>query len=142
MLKCGIKDLSIPRQAVRCDACVKGKIHKLGHSQTSTGVWDVYAPGEYLITDLQGPYTRTLKGHRYSQIFVDVGSRRIWTVLLTDKTGAEAAVRDVLAKCRARSGKRVKYLQTDGDGIFRRESWQRLRQEERFVHVRTAAYDH
>ena len=59
--KCGIRDLSIPRSPFRCEACIRGKMHKLGQSQASTGVWSDYKPGEYLITDLQGPYTRSLQ---------------------------------------------------------------------------------
>ena len=75
--KCAIPGLTVPKNPFRCEACIRGKMHRMGHSPHSTGSWAVYGPGEYILTDIQGPYSRSLGGHRYSQIFLDVGSRKI-----------------------------------------------------------------
>jgi hypothetical protein len=116
--KCQIKNLSIPRTPFRCESCVKGKMHQLGHSTKATGVESVYLPGEHIHTDLQGPYVRDNKGHRYSQLFIDVASRRIWTVRLGKKTESDEAIRKVLQKSKILNGRPCKFLKTDGDGIF------------------------
>jgi hypothetical protein len=79
-------------------------------------------------------------GSRSHQVFVDVESKRIWSVRLKDKTFAESAVRDVLTDCRKRCGKEAKYLQTDG--IFRIHSFKEMSEKLRFIHVRSPAYDH
>ena len=93
--KCQIQGLVIPKNPFRCDACIRGKMHRMGHSPHSTGSWEIYKPGEYILTDLQGPYIRSLGGHRYSQIFLDVGSRKIWTIRLASKTESNKAIKSV-----------------------------------------------
>ena len=140
--KCQIPGVTFPKGAYRCEPCIIGKMHHTGHSRSSTDQWSKYLPGEYLFTDLQGPYTRTLGGARYSQIFLDVGSRRIWTYRLSNKTGIYQAVRSVLRDCSARSGRPVKFLQTDGDGPFRSGEFKEIMYEHKVIHIRSAAYDH
>ena len=104
---------------------------------------EIYKPGEYIITDLQGPYVRSRGGTQYSQIFVDLVSRRVWVVGLKDKTGSDEAIRKFLLDARSRSGRAIKILRTDGDGIFgRSSSFQKLKEEFNFVHERPAPYDH
>ena len=116
--KCQIKNLIIPKQPQKCEACIAGKMHRLGHANKTSGKEIVYKPGEHIITDLQGPYTKTLKGHRYSQIFLDISSKKIWTVRLHNKTESDGAIASVLEDSCTRTGKRVKFLKTDGDGIL------------------------
>ena len=95
------------------------------------------------MTDLQGPYVRSRNGAIYSQIFVDLVSRRVLTVGLKDKTGSDDAIRKVLLDARSRSGRPIKVLRTDGDGIFgRSNTFQKIKEEFSFVHERPAAYDH
>lgn len=109
----------IPKNIPVCDACTKGKMHNLGPSSSHSSVKELrenFLPGEYLMTDLQGPYVRSRTGARYSQIFVDLVSHRIWTV---DKTGSDEAIRKVLLDARARSGRPVKVLQTGMEFLVR-----------------------
>ena len=46
-------------------------MHTGNHSAKSTGKKTDLEPGEYIITDLQGPYVRDRNGEKYSQIFID-----------------------------------------------------------------------
>src|SRR6185312_15456949 len=70
-------------------------------------------------------------------------SRRVWTVGLADKTGSDEAIRKVLIDAKARSGRNIKILRTDGDGIFGRSaSFQKIKEEFSFVHERPAPHDH
>src|ERR1700753_4362281 len=95
------------------------------------------------MTDLQGPYVRSKTGCIYSQIFVDLVSSRVWTVGLKDKTGSNDAIRKVLLDARARSGRPIKILRTDGDGIFgRSEKFLKVKEEFSFIHEKPAPNDH
>jgi hypothetical protein len=141
MSRCGVEGLKIPKNPFRCEFCIKGKMHRLGHGKST--VKKNFLPGESIHTDLQGPYVPTLEGYKYSQIFLDEGSRRVWTVRLRSKTDSDEAIRTVVKDSQARSGRKVKFLRTDGDGIFgRSKSFQELKDELGFVHTRPAPYDH
>src|SRR6185312_7876482 len=134
---------SIPKEPFRCEACVKGKIHHLGHSKNTASQRPTYLPGECIHTDLQGPYTRSLKGSRYSQIFFDMASKKIWVSHLGDKTDSYEALEKVLSDSRTRSGRPCKFLHADGDGIFGRSNrFQEIQKKFAFVLQRPAAGDH
>src|SRR5690606_3429857 len=51
--KCEIKGLKMPKVPFRCEACIQGKIHKLGRTPGGPGEIENYLPGEYIITDLR-----------------------------------------------------------------------------------------
>ena len=109
-------------------------MHKLGPASSSpqsrNEPHETFLPGECVVTDLQGPDVRSRTGAYYSQIFIDLVSRRVWTVGLTDKTGSDEAIRKVLIDAKARSGRNIKILRTDGDGIFGRSaSFQKIKEE-------------
>jgi hypothetical protein len=141
--KFNIEGLKIPKAPHRCTSCIRGKMHKLGHSRHTVAEARVYQPGECIHTDLQGPYVRSYGGHKYSQIFLDMGSKYVWRVPLSKKTDSASAIRRVLNDAFARSGQRCRYLRTDGDGIFGRSAaFQALKEEFKFVHERPAPYDH
>ena len=74
---------------------------------------------------------------------MDLVSRRVWVVGLRDKTDSDEAIRKILLDARARSGRNIKILRTDGDGIFGRSaSFQKIKEEFNFIHERPAPYDH
>ena len=77
-------------------------------------------PGEYFITDLQGPYVGNLNGHKYTQIFIDVKSKRVWVVRLRKKSHSREAIKKILRDAKIRSRNDIRILRTDGDGIFGR----------------------
>ena len=93
--KCRINNLRTPKRPFRCEACIKGKMHRLSHTKNRNRQ-DPYQAGEAIHTDLQGPYVRSLRGEKYSQIFIDVASRKVWVVRLATKTESDDAIRKVL----------------------------------------------
>ena len=118
-------------------------MHSGEHSSKSTGRVTDLKPGEYIITDLQGPYVGNLNGHKYTEIFIDVASKRVWVVRMRKKTHSEEAIKKVIGDARARSRNNIRILRTDGDGIFgRSESFNKLREKQKFIHERPAPYDH
>jgi hypothetical protein len=107
MSRCGVDGQKIPKTPFRCEFCIKGKMHRLGHGKSTQK--KNFLPGESIHTDLQGPYVTTLEGYKYSQIFLDEGSRRVWTVRLKSKTDSDEAIRLVVKDSHARSGRKVKF---------------------------------
>ena len=73
---CNIDKLKIPKTPFRCEHCIRGKMHTGNHSTRTTGRKSELRAGEYIITDLQGPYVRDINGNKYSQIFIDVVSKK------------------------------------------------------------------
>ena len=57
------------------------------------------------------------------------------------KTGDKAIV-DTLIDSKARSGRPLRFLKTDGDGIFRSKSFEDIRLDHQFVHEFSAPHDH
>ena len=118
-------------------------MHSGYHSSKSTGRKTDLKPGEYIITDLQGPYVGIINGHKYCQIFIDVASKRVWIVRLRNKKHSDDAIKKVIADARARSGRNIRILRTDGDGIFgRSDSFKEIKEKEKFIHERPAPYDY
>ena len=115
----GIKSLSgkTPK-VIRCESCISSKIHRMGHKNLHKTERPTYAPGDWRHTDLMGPYVRSSGGAYYAQLFKDIGSNYKWCHWMARKTGADQAVEQVLIDCKARSGKDVKIIKTDGDGVF------------------------
>ena len=75
---CHIPNLKIPSRPFRCEHCIRGKMHAGEHSTKSVHRERDFKPGEYIITDLQGPYVGTTRGEKYPQIFIDVTSKKVW----------------------------------------------------------------
>ena len=141
--KCNIKNLKIPTHPFRCEHCIKGKIHEGNHSTKCTNRLTDLKPGEYIITDLQGPYVQNRDGKKYSQIFLDVVSKKVWLVRLHKKRESDEAIRKVLLDSKIRSKNKIRILRTDGDGIFgRSETFNKLKEKEEFIHERPPPYDH
>jgi hypothetical protein len=61
---------------------------------------------------------------------------------MSKKTGSDEAVSEVLIDAKARSGKNVRFVKTDGDGIFRSDTFNNIRKKFGFVHERAAPDDH
>ena len=90
--KCNIDKLKIPNTPYRCKYCIYAKMHSGEHSTKSNEHETDFKPGEYIITDLQGPYAQTNKGDKYLQIFIDVKSRKVWVAILKNKTESDSAI--------------------------------------------------
>ena len=102
-----------------CASCTQGKFHRHPHSgsrPTPTEV--VWAPGEHWSCDLFGPLLKSKGGARYVAFYIDTKSRFVYAKPLHDKTENYLAMVEVICDARARSGKPMRFLKTDGDGIF------------------------
>ena len=110
-------------------------MHTGNHSAKSTGKKTDLEPGEYIITDLQGPYVRDRNGEKYSQIFIDRASGRVWVVRLKKKKESDTAIEKVLANSRARSGRKINLKDR-----WRRDLWSIKKvsrtQRQREIHTR------
>ena len=118
-------------------------MHVGEYSTKSTGKISDLKPGENIITDLQGPYARSRDLEKYSQIFLDVISKRVWVGRLKKKSQSNNAIEKVLIDAKTRSGKEVRIVRTVGDGIFGRSKFfEELKAKQKFLHERPAPYDH
>jgi hypothetical protein len=126
----------------KCKDCVGGKIHRQPHKFLHGMSKPEYKPGEFLFTDLMGPYAYSLGGNKYAQVFKDYGSNFRWVATLAKKTGSDWAIAEVLRDARARSGRMARFLQTDGDGIFTSASFEEMRRQFGFIHQMSAPGDH
>ena len=62
---------------------------------------------------------------------------------MSSKTGSYDALREVLTDSLTRSGRKCKFLKSDGDGVFGRSGeFQKIQKDFGFVHERPAPYDH
>ena len=125
----------------KCDSCIRAKIHRNAHPRLLGGS-EAHKPGECLHTDHRGPYARSIAGNRYTQLFVDFYSRYRWGFRMTKKTGSYDALKEVIADCRARSGNALRYIKTDGDGVFTSGVFAEICRAEKVIHVRSAPEDH
>ena len=67
----------------------------------------------------------------------------MWVVRHIHKTESDEAIKKVLSESKVLSGRGVRYLRTDGDGIFgRSKGFQSLQAELGFIHERPSPYDH
>ena len=61
---------------------------------------------------------------------------------IPDKSKSLETCAEILKDCAKRTGKPVRFLQTDGDGTFRSAAFKSLRDKLGFLHIMSAAYDH
>ena len=125
----------------RCPCCVEGKIHKFEHRKCAEGERIEYEPGVCIDSDHSGPYTRSLGGHRYSQLFIDRGSGYLWAFRMAKKTGHYTAAPQVFADARAASGRRLQFFQTDGEGVFGSKITEDILKQHKVRHLWGAPHD-
>jgi hypothetical protein len=77
--------LKVPAQ-YRCEHCIEGKIHKFGHKACAPGTRTEFPPGVCIHSDFSGPYTRSIGGHRWTQLYLDRGSGYLWAARMGKKT--------------------------------------------------------
>jgi transposase InsO family protein len=135
-----LPDLKIPDK-YRCVCCIEGKIHKRNHGKCAEGERTEYEPGECIHADHSGPYVRSQGGHVYSELFLDRGSGYLWGVRMAKKSGHYEAAPRVFADARAASGRRLRYFQSDGDGVFRSKETAQLLEKLKVRHLWGAPYD-
>ena len=142
--KMGIKELQgkkIPNK-YRCEGCIKGKIHRIAHKEMHDQPKSNYKPGQCIATDLMGPYAKSIEGSKYAQLYKCATSKYRWLCTLSSKDLTTAATAQVIKDAKARSGRNVKFLKTDGDGMFRSKQFDEMQHELGFIHERAAPHDH
>jgi hypothetical protein len=129
-------------ETFRCESCIKGKIHRQPHKDLHLQKKADFKPGEAISTDHMGPYARSHGGMRYGQIFKDAASSFRWCYTMAKKTGSDKAITETLIDAKARSGRSVRFLKTDGDGVFTSGNFEEIRTKHGFIHERSAPEDH
>ena len=141
MKKIEIPGVKFSAKNFRCDACLHGKVHSFAHPHTRLDD-PSYEAGECLHTDHRGPYARSLRGARYTQLFLDMKSRYKWTIQMSSRESTYCATEKVISDCTARSGRHVRYIKTDEDGVFTAHEFTEICLKEKIVHEFSAPYDH
>lgn len=136
-----LREKDLP-ETLRCDSCIRGKVHRLPHKELHNVKKPIYLPGECIATDQMGPYARSLGGDKYGQIFKDSASTFRWVYTLAKKTESNTVLEKTLVDAKARSGRSLRYLKTDGDGIFTSRAFEDLAMKHGFVHERSPPHDH
>jgi hypothetical protein len=139
-MKRALPDLKIPKK-YRCEFCIDGKIHKFEHKKCKEGDRTNYLPGECIHSDHSGPYTRSMGGARYSQLFLDRGSGYLWAYRMAKKTGHYDVLPLVIADAKAASRRDLRFFQTDGEGVFSGKATEELLLAAKVRHLWGAPYD-
>ena len=147
----------------QCDACIQGKSVHLPRSKPSTIPGINFEPGEHLALDLHGKHVLALnqptKGSaRYALLVIDCrhvsksknsedppeasSSGFIWVEPLMNKSKESVllATDSAIADATARSGRKVRYLNTDGESAMRSKAAQALFRRKNIKHTMGAPY--
>ena len=122
---CNIPGLKIPVTPFMCEGCIKETLHSGDHPTKSTGRGTDLKPGEYIITDLQGPYVRNLNGHKYTQLFRDVKSKRMWVMRMRKKSHSDESIKAVIRDAKIRSRNDIRVLRTGMVSLGDRRNFRR-----------------
>lgn len=139
-MKLVLPTMTIPKK-YRCDFCIEGKIHKFGHPKCGPDDRIKYGPGVCIHSDHSGPYAMSLGGHRYSQLFMDVGTGYLWAVTMRKKSDHYEALKKILSDCQAASGKPVQFFQSDGEGVFAAKETEEILVAAKVRHLWGAPHD-
>lgn len=99
-----------------CGACAKAKIVFHPHKKTNPKNRVKLLPGEFISSDMDGPYERSPSGARYVDIFLDKASKVMHVKFLRTKDEHLQALKEVLAESKARTGRCCRYYKRDKDG--------------------------
>jgi len=98
-----------------CDGCAKGKHHQAPFPhrvERSPAILD------RLHMDLQGPFTASIHGYRFTLAVVDDHSRIGWKRYLKSKDEASEEIQTLITELENNTGQRVKIIRIDGGGEF------------------------
>lgn len=109
IIECGIQEV--------CDTCMKGKMTRLPFPKKSTS--ESSAVLDLIHTDVCGPMrTETPSGKRWMITLIDDFSGFTFVVLLTDKSDAEETIKDFVAMCQNKFGRKPKVIRSDRGGEY------------------------
>jgi len=98
-----------------CDGCAKGKHHQAPfprRSKRSPAILD------RLHMDLQGPFTVSIHGYRFTLAVIDDHSCMGWKRYLKSKDEASEEIQALITELENNTGQRVKIIRIDGSGEF------------------------
>lgn len=140
-----LMELAIPGlkgEKSNCDDCTRGKMHKHPHSGKRPEAKDLpYEPGEYVSCDLFGPVVASKGGARYVAFYIDARSRYVYVKFLKHKDDQYSALLEVISDMKARSGNALRFMKTDGDGIFTGKRALKIYQDYAVRHIQSAPGD-
>ena len=139
-LKRAFPELKVPKN-YRCKFCIEGKIHKFCHSACAPGRRTVYLPGQSIAADHAGPYAVSTGGSKYSELFIDEGSDYLFAFRQKSKTDHYRDLPQVIAECRALSGRPLQIFRSDGDGTFKSAEHAEIMLKEKIRHEFGAPHD-
>lgn len=121
-----------------CDACAKGKIHRLPFPKSTTRTESI---GEIIHADLCGPMqVNSIGGSRYFLLLKDDFSHFRTVYFMKNKAETELCIDDFLRKAEKHCAGGVKVLRTDNGLEFINKTVKKLTHEYGIRHQRTVAY--
>lgn len=128
---------------VLCPDCAKGKMVFLPHFKGNKEEMDAnkHAPGEFVSSDMDGPYKQTVSGVKYVNIFLDKGSKVAILRFLKTKDQHATALREVVAEFLGLSGRPIRFYKRDKDGSHTSREVEQLLVEKNIVGLFSAGGD-
>lgn len=121
-----------------CGGCMLGhQQKKIGHAPMPKAT-ELF---QLIHTDLSGPFPVTRQGHKYYISFLDDLSGAIHIHLLKTKDDALAKFMEYKAKMELQSGKKIKFVRSDGGGEYKNLGFEASLKEAGIQWEPTAAYN-
>ncbi|TFY56531.1 hypothetical protein EVJ58_g7579 [Rhodofomes roseus] len=108
-------DLVVSGSLGPCGGCAYGKHARAPFPEHVERAKEVL---ERLHMDLQGPFLPSILGYTYTLAVVDDASRKGWKEYLKHKSDATDEIKALVTRLETLTGKKLKYLRTDGGGEF------------------------
>ena len=132
---------NIPNSPHGCADCsrAKGTSHK--HSRIRSDERVPKAPGEYVVSDMCGPFFPSSEGIRYAEVFMDEGSFYVWIECYRRKSDHVEGLGRAAVEFLTRSGRRMRVHRTDGCGTYRSARGRSYYLQEKIRHELSGAHD-
>ena len=102
-----------------CKVCAESNMRRKTSRKACPERYDSYQAGEYLATDVSGPWSRSVTGKIYRIHLVCLKTHYSVVSFLAKKTDAWSELDRMIIEIRALTGNRARFLRADNDGIFR-----------------------
>ena len=132
---------TVPSTPHGCADCsrAKGTSHK--HSRIQPEERVPKKPGEYIVSDICGPFYPSNEGIRYAEIFLDEASFYVWVECYQRKSDHVDGLGRAVVEFLTRSGRKLRVHRTDGCGTNRSKRGREYYLQEKIRHEFSGAYD-
>lgn len=121
-----------------CDACAKGKIHRLPFKSSNSKTYQIR---ELIHADVCGPFpTKSLKGSRYFLLLKDDFSHYCFIYFITAKSDVTACIKNFLLKADKHCPKGIKTFRSDNGLEFINKNVSEILMKYGVEHQRSVAY--